>query len=124
MANWKHIGLAFGKTLLATQGISLDKAIGRGRGRAPRRRRRRGRGPDLPGILADFREVLQDELDDEALEEVDQAIVLLAQIIIEERREEEEEPAEPSYQADRARRPASTKQRPKKRAPAKKKVKK
>ena len=93
MANWKNIGLAFGKTLLATQGISLDKAIGR----TPRRRRRRGRGTDYPLIATGFREVLQDELSDEELEEVDQAIVLWAQLIIEERREEEdeEEPAPP-----------------------------
>ena len=119
MANWKGIGLSLGKSLLATQGISLGNAGGRGR--TPRRRRRRGRGPDYPAILAGFREVLQDELDDEALEGVDQAIVLLAQIIIEERREEEEEDTAESYQGI-ARGDRLPKQR-KKRAPVKKKVK-
>ena len=120
MANWKRIGLAFGETLLATQGISLDAAIGRGR--APRRRRRRGRGPDLPGILVGFREVLDDELDDEALEEFDQGIVLLAQRIIEERRENEDEESAESYQA--IARGDRLPPRPKKRASAKKKAKK
>ena len=97
MAKWKNIGLAFGKTLLATQGISLGNAGGR----TPRRRRRRRNRkiPDLAAIFADFREVLQDELSDAELEEVDEAIVWLAQAIIEERREEEEdeeeEPAPP-----------------------------
>ena len=105
MANWKNIGLAFGKTLLATQGISLGNAG------APRRRRRRGRGPDLPGILVGFREVLDDELDDEALEEFDSGIVLLAQLIIEKRREEEEEEDPPPPR--RKRRKKTTKKKAK-----------
>ena len=96
MANWKNIGLAFGKTLLATQGISLGKDSGR----SPRRRRRRGRGPDYPAVATGFREVLQDELSDGELEEVDSAIVLLAQLIIEERREEEDEDEEDEEEPD------------------------
>ena len=75
MGNWKNIGLSLGKSLLATQGISLGNAGGR----EPRRRRRRRKIPDLAAIFADFREVLQDELSDGELQEVDEAIVWLAQ---------------------------------------------
>ena len=114
MANWKNIGLSLGKSLLATQGISLGNAGGR----APRRRRRRRNRkiPDLAAIFADFREVLHDELSDGELQEVDEAIVWLAQTIIEERREEEEEEDEEE--------PAPPPRRKRRKKTATKKVKK
>ena len=114
MANWKKFALDLGLGVLANQGIPLDKLIKR-----PRRRRRRGRGTDYQFIATGFREVLQDELDDEALEELDSGIVLLAQQIIQEHQEEEEvEEVEEAPPPRRRKRTAK-----KKRAPARKKPK-
>ena len=50
---WKNIGLALGKSLLSTQGISLDSIIER----PPRRRRRRRGSLDYEALAADIRSV-------------------------------------------------------------------
>ena len=119
MANWKNIGLVLGKGLLASQGIPLDQIINRPKRR--RRRRERRELPDIAALAVAFREVLQDELSDRELEEVDSAIVWLAQLIIEERQEdvvEEEEDDNPGMVTPRRKRRRKT---PKKKAKKEKK---
>ena len=91
MANWKNIGLALGKGLLATQGIALDQILER----SPQRRRRRRGSIDYAAIAAGIRNVLKRELVDDELEEIDMVTVELARLIIGERQPEEEEAPPP-----------------------------
>ena len=110
MANWKGIGLAFGKSLLATQGISIDQIIDR----PPRRRRRRG-SIDYAAIAGGFHDVLKRELTDDERGEVEMVVIEIARRIIEDRQPEEEKAPPPR----RKRRKRTTKKKAKKRSPTK-----
>ena len=90
MANWKGLGMAFGKSLLATQGISLDQIIER-----PPRRRRRNRGSiDYANLAAGIRKVLKRELTDDELGEVEMVVIEIARLVIADRQPEDEKEIE------------------------------